>query len=652
MHTLLAEQRVPPVNPANGDVQSYYKWNFFSMGQEMPDVYNVIDSILIPTLFNTSDSGLGAPSAKRRLRGQLVLLGALRLRAKHVRPNSCDGPAEAYGFGVPTDLCYAGTINSRTENRGVLQYRNPLGVIEGQSHLYSDKGCNGSFSVYYGLIQRYSCGGFIVEVPFTDTYQVAQQKTKSLREDRFCYAASVRFFEARFFAYHISTKALVSVHLAVETTSTGGFYQDTVMTPFVLARFQTQIMVTAVVVLLFVLFFSIKYAQAWRYDYARSNNLLNYPLQLWNLLDLVNYLVFIVFFIFYVMWVEASGDFLAVYPDMSAMPATYSTELEDIQHMYVISVKINAFNFLLIFLKILKFLRLNDRINILTRTLNRAARTLFTIIVVFSIVVLAYALAANTIYGRTMFQFRNINNAWSALFRLLIGDFDYEAMRNTNQTLTFVFFWSFVVLGLFILLNMIVAVIMDSFEEEVKSMESFSTSLYRLIMSTVGWLHSRQLNPQSFHVKDVLGSYSPSSRNPAAQVLEARKRWVQEEQVRSGLQAAHGRPIEQQQQHQQQQRQHASSSPSRRCVEPIPRDAQAHAFLHHLVCSLADEPGASYLSRLCPPSIFTAVAAAAVPRRSPGPQRRSPAPHTARDVVQHGRDARAAGLQRRRRPTQ
>jgi hypothetical protein len=542
MHELLAQRAVPPANPATGSSQSTYKWTFFSMGQEMPDVYNVLDSIVVPTLFNATDRQTIVASGRRTLRDQLVLIGALRLRAKHVRPGTCSGPKQAYGFGVSPDLCYAQEINEETENRDVLQYRGPLGQADGSPHQYSRNGCEQRFSTFYGTVQSYSCGGFILDVPFNASYETAQNMTKVLRTDRFCYAVSLRFFELRFFAYHMSTKSYVSVQLLVETTSTGGWYQQAVMSPFISARNQPHWIGLLVAVMLFVLFFLFRFFWGWRHDFVRTSSLLHYPLSLWNFLDIVNYLVFLVFFVFYVMWWKASRDFAVSHPDLAEFNDQYPADLADIQYLFLITLKINAFNFLLIFLKILKFLRLNERVNILTRTLERAAQTIFTIVAVFSVVVLAYALAANVIYGGNMFEFRNISNSWSALFRLLIGDFDYEDMRNADQELTFVFFWSFVILGLFIFLNMIVAVIMDCFEEERKSTESFSSAFTRWVESLLGWMGNRGVALRSARARDIVSAIMSAIAallvdtiqgmpRPESTALWAMEKWCSKEQA-------------------------------------------------------------------------------------------------------------------------
>lgn len=44
---------------------------------------------------------------------------------------------------------------------------------------------------------------------------------------------------------------------------------------------------------------------------------------------------------------------------------------------------------------------------------------------------------------------------------MLIGDFDYDSMWMENRWLTPLFFWSFVVLALFLLLNFIIGILAD-----------------------------------------------------------------------------------------------------------------------------------------------------------------------------------------------
>ena len=46
---------------------------------------------------------------------------------------------------------------------------------------------------------------------------------------------------------------------------------------------------------------------------------------------------------------------------------------------------------------------------------------------------------------------------------MLMGEFDYEAMKRENRVLAGMFFWGFIILGLFILLNFLIGVISESF---------------------------------------------------------------------------------------------------------------------------------------------------------------------------------------------
>jgi hypothetical protein len=542
MQGLLTDAGVPPQSPVDGGGFSLYKWGFFSMGQEMPDIYNFIDGIVVPVLFNNASSSSPAVVVRsdttgrlqRVFRGDLVPIGALRLRTKHVRRGTCQGLAAAYGAGGEKDLCYAHGVSEDTENRDVLQYRDPVSASkDGNPFQYSYAGCEASFAEFFGLIQSYSCGGFIVDVPFNLSYGAAQNVTKTLRSDRFCYAPSLRLFSLEFFAFHLSTKSYVFVNLVAELASTGGFLQQSLSTPFVSARSQAHWIGLAVTTLLFVLFFLSRFIRDWRRDFRQTRSVINFLLDLWNFLDIVNYLVFFAFCVFYFMWWDVSKSFEQQHPDLGNFQGEFPAKLVDIKNTFVLTRKINAFNFLLIFLKFLKFLRLNDRVNILTRTLKSAARSILTIIATFSIVVLAYALAANTFYGGDLFSFRNVNNSWASLFRLLIGDFDYDAMRAVNQDVTFVFFWSFVILGLFIFLNMLIAVIMDSFSEEQKTTESLAAAFQRWVDAFSKALQDLTLGGM---VTAVAESIASTARNvvsgyvqPERKALWAMEKWHKEQ---------------------------------------------------------------------------------------------------------------------------
>ena len=80
----------------------------------------------------------------------------------------------------------------------------------------------------------------------------------------------------------------------------------------------------------------------------------------------------------------------------------------------------NAVNTILTCLKILKFVRLNDQLNILTRTLRAAQHNIIGILTIFLIVLTAYALTGNLLFGNGLEEYKDFSTSFSTLLRLLL----------------------------------------------------------------------------------------------------------------------------------------------------------------------------------------------------------------------------------------
>jgi polycystin 2 len=100
------------------------------------------------------------------------------------------------------------------------------------------------------------------------------------------------------------------------------------------------------------------------------------------------------------------------------------------------------------------------------------------------------------IYNKTPFSF--------SLFRLVLGDFDFDAMEQANRVLGPIFFLTYVFFVFFVLLNMFIAIINDTYGEiknEISSQKSdielasFFKKGYNRVMD--------KLNMKRAHIVDI-----------------------------------------------------------------------------------------------------------------------------------------------------
>eukprot|EP00746_Dinoflagellata_sp_MGD_P002407 gnl/MRDRNA2_/MRDRNA2_104670_c0_seq1.p1 gnl/MRDRNA2_/MRDRNA2_104670_c0~~gnl/MRDRNA2_/MRDRNA2_104670_c0_seq1.p1 ORF type:complete len:944 (+),score=196.65 gnl/MRDRNA2_/MRDRNA2_104670_c0_seq1:76-2907(+) len=117
------------------------------------------------------------------------------------------------------------------------------------------------------------------------------------------------------------------------------------------------------------------------------------------------------------------------------------------------------------------------RLAMVTNTIARASIDLIHFFVVWFLVFMAYAIAGMQIFGRRMHQFADLKAALNQCFVIMLGDFDWDEIGAEHPATAGVWFWSFTILISMIILNMIMAIIMDTYTE-VKADASDSEDLF------------------------------------------------------------------------------------------------------------------------------------------------------------------------------
>lgn len=104
-------------------------------------------------------------------------------------------------------------------------------------------------------------------------------------------------------------------------------------------------------------------------------------------------------------------------------------------------------------LKVFRFLRMNTTLNLLWASLGMATKDLAGFMVIFSLIFCAYAAMGCLAFGFYLEEFHDFKSSFSTCFQMLAGDFDYGKLLEANPRLAPIFFGSFVVLCLQILVS-------------------------------------------------------------------------------------------------------------------------------------------------------------------------------------------------------
>lgn len=135
------------------------------------------------------------------------------------------------------------------------------------------------------------------------------------------------------------------------------------------------------------------------------------------------------------------------------------------QNQFNNAVAIMAF---LSWIKFFKYISFNKTMTQLSSTLARCAKDIAGFAVMFYIVFFAYAQLGYLLFGGIVEDYSSFTNTLFSLFRTILGDFDFVALESASRYLGPIYFLSYVFFVFFVLLNMFLAIINDTYSD-VKS---------------------------------------------------------------------------------------------------------------------------------------------------------------------------------------
>jgi len=120
---------------------------------------------------------------------------------------------------------------------------------------------------------------------------------------------------------------------------------------------------------------------------------------------------------------------------------------------------------ILIMFRFFQAFKAQPRLAVVTNTITRSLTDLAHFIVVLLVVLLAYAVAAMFLFGHRLLQFSEIGTSLNTCFLIMIGDFDFAELSAEHPLTAVLWFWSYMILVSLIMLNMLLAIIMDVYTE-------------------------------------------------------------------------------------------------------------------------------------------------------------------------------------------
>ncbi|KAJ3592348.1 hypothetical protein NHX12_007475 [Muraenolepis orangiensis] len=273
--------------------------------------------------------------------------------------------------------------------------------------------------------------------------------------------AYTRALFMEFTVYNANVNLFCLVTLILETTSTGAFHFRSDLHN--LRLYQTSgslqfFIITNVFYFLFVFYYMFlqgKRMKEQRWAYFRCK---------WNLLELsIILLSWASLSVFIQRTVVGNRDIDYYHNHKQHFANFHETATADAGLGYLI-----AFLVLLATVKLSHLLRLNPKLHMIAATLQRAWSDISGFLVVITIMILAYAICGNLLFGWTLLSYRTLWDSVATLISLQLGIFNHKEVLDYSPLLGAVFIGSCTVFMTYMVLNLFITVILMAFSYERK----------------------------------------------------------------------------------------------------------------------------------------------------------------------------------------
>ncbi|KPM02768.1 polycystin-2-like protein, partial [Sarcoptes scabiei] len=397
------------------------------------------------------------------------LLGAPRMRQIRVRNDSCEIHTD---FQRAIFSCYNHYSKIYEDRDNIHEKRMPEFVWE-EIRSFAKNDVWGQLSTYSGE------GGYIVKLSLNKT--IAIQTIEKLKENLWIDRGTRAVF-IDFTTYNPNINLYVVTKLIAEFPATGGMFTSWQFRTLNLLENSSQAQIGLYICFIMFLFFIIYYLIEEFFEIKALGFIPYLQSSGWNYLDLFIILISIALVFFLIC---------RQYIITKIFDEAYSAELTD--HGYemnvgnqTVSLEIDTYQFdtlgfwsaqfsnilavlsFVAWIKIFKYISFNKTMSQLSSTLSRCAKDIAGFGLMFFIVFFAFAQLGYLLFGTQVKDYSSFGTAVFTLLRLILGDFDFQSIENANRVLGPIFFLSYIFFVFFVLMNMFLAIINDTYAE-VKS---------------------------------------------------------------------------------------------------------------------------------------------------------------------------------------
>jgi hypothetical protein len=214
-------------------------------------------------------------------------------------------------------------------------------------------------------------------------------------------------------------------------------------------------------------------------------------------------------------------------------------DVETVASYYTSYAGTTTVSLMIMMLRLIKMLDFQPRMGLVTRTVSAALNDLGHFFGLFTLVFVGLASIAYLNFGRSLEKFSSIGWSIDTCFRLMLGDTEpYEAMLTTSSsTSAILFYYCFMVIVFFVLLNILLAILVDAYADvkaktEEESAQTMPTELMDIIEDTIRQPNRSRLGQPTDakmlklleHITDGFAAANTENKTAVRRVL----RWKQD----------------------------------------------------------------------------------------------------------------------------
>lgn len=439
---------------------------------------------------------IGAPRIRQvRVRDKCSLSAPLASFFEHCYPNYEYDLRSTEPFGPDVDQYLAQLSNSTAASNSTVVDQSKLRVWTFRENVAPP---------VYGWLSSYEGDGFVVDLSYNS--DVSRALIAELEASDWV-DAQTRAVIVTVNVYNANINSFTTITMVVEIDASGGFSPWSYFRSFRADNYldgddKARLVLEVLFLAGLIGWIGYTLQQLFWIKRRGGSALMWFTRPWWNLVDMLNKVMLLSFVCVYLAHTLRLTWFRHRITDLDQ--TSDFSELEDLgwsaEQMYYLI----AANIFIGTLTIFKFLSVNLRMSMLWRTLMKASGDLLAFIIFFFIMFIGFVFTGNLLFGTALSNFRTVGRSFLTCFQMLLGEFTYEEMEERgNRVLAPIYFGLFMVLVFFVLVNMFVAIVTDSYaivHEQVAQTDSIGTALRLQIQRS--YAHARRNLARFFDAKN------------------------------------------------------------------------------------------------------------------------------------------------------